>query len=132
MEQNKTIIDELKGTASQIKEQVEKLIREGSARRVIVKNRDGKVLFQSQLNLGLAGTAILGFSAPVLTALSAVLLYANDVRVYIEKDVTEATAGGDRHDVSDAVEVVEITETEVEAEAATEPESGEESTKTVG
>lgn len=106
MEQKKTVIDELKGTAAQIKDQVETLIRKGNARRVIVKNKEGRVLFQSQLNLGLAGTAILGFSAPVLTALGAVLLYANDVRVFIEMDV----AAQDAHDVSDAVEVVDITE----------------------
>jgi hypothetical protein len=112
MEQKKTVIDELKGTAAQIKAQVEALIRKGNARRVIVKNKEGRVLFQSQLNLGLAGTAILGFSAPVLTALGAVLLYANDVRVFIEMDVAaqEGNQGQDAHDVSDAVEVVDITE----------------------
>lgn len=83
----KTIVDELKGTANQIKEQVEKLIKEGNARRVIVKNEEGKILFESQLTIGVAGSAILAFSAPVLTALSAVLLYATNYRVYLERTV---------------------------------------------
>lgn len=94
MSTGKTIIDELKGTATQIKDQVEKLIREGNARRVIVKNKEGKVLFESQLTIGLGGAAILGFSAPIITALSAVLLYATDVRVFIEKDAAGAAADG--------------------------------------
>jgi hypothetical protein len=94
MSTRKTIIDELKGTAAQIKDQVEKLIKEGNARRVIVKNKEGKVLFESQLTIGLGGAAILGFSAPILTALSAVLLYATDVRVFIEKDAAGETTEG--------------------------------------
>lgn len=133
MEQKKTVIDELKGTAAQIKDQVEALIRKGNARRVIVKNKEGRVLFQSQLNLGLAGTAILGFSAPVLTALGAVLLYANDVRVFIEMDVAaqEGHQGQDAHDVSDAVEVVDITEPEPAASETAE-DAETEPAKTVG
>ena len=130
MEQKKTVIDELKGTAAQIKDQVEALIRKGNARRVIVKNKEGRVLFQSQLNLGLAGTAILGFSAPVLTALGAVLLYANDVRVFIEMDVAAQNAQ-DSQDVSDAVEVVDITEPEP-APSDTAEDSETEPSKTVG
>ena len=84
----KTIIDELKGTANQIKEQVEKLIKEGNARRVIVKNDEGKILFESQLTIGVAGSAVLAFSAPIITALSAVLLYATNYRVYMERVIS--------------------------------------------
>jgi hypothetical protein len=87
-DKEKTIIDELKGTANQIKEQVEKLIKEGNARRVIVKNDEGKILFESQLTIGVAGSAVLAFSAPIITALSAVLLYATNYRVYMERVVS--------------------------------------------
>jgi len=87
-DKEKTIIDELKGTANQIKEQVEKLIKEGNARRIIVKNDEGKILFESQLTIGVAGSAVLAFSAPIITALSAVLLYATNYRVYLERVVS--------------------------------------------
>jgi len=87
-DKEKTIIDELKGTANQIKDQVEKLIKEGNARRVIVKNDEGKILFESQLTIGVAGSAVLAFSAPIITALSAVLLYATNYRVYLERVVS--------------------------------------------
>ena len=87
-DKEKTIIDELKGTANQIKEQVEKLIKVGNARRVIVKNDEGKILFESQLTIGVAGSAVLAFSAPIITALSAVLLYATNYRVYLERVVS--------------------------------------------
>lgn len=88
IDKEKTIIDELKGTANQIKDQVEKLMKEGSARRVIVKNDEGKILFESQLTIGVAGSAVLAFSAPIITALSAVLLYATNHRVYLERVVS--------------------------------------------
>jgi hypothetical protein len=87
-DKEKTIIDELKGTANQIKEQVERLIKEGNARRVIVKNDEGKILFESQLTIGVAGSAVLAFSAPIITALSAVLLYATNYRVYLVRVVS--------------------------------------------
>ncbi len=87
-DKEKTIIDELKGTANQIKDQVEKLIKEGNTRRVIVKNDEGKILFESQLTIGVAGSAVLAYSAPIITALSAVLLYATNYRVYLVRVVS--------------------------------------------
>ena len=84
---SKPIMEEIQGTVSEIKSQIRRLISEGNARKVVVKNRNNKVLFQSQLTIGVAGTAFLAFYAPVLTALSTLLLYASDVRVFVEKEI---------------------------------------------
>lgn len=85
----KTILEELRGTLDEILRQLRKLIHEGNARRVIVKNSQGKVLFQSQLTLGVAGTAFFVVYAPILSAITTLILYASDVRVFVERDAEE-------------------------------------------
>ncbi|WP_158278722.1 DUF4342 domain-containing protein [Rhodohalobacter mucosus] len=102
---SRTIMEEIQGTVSEIISQIRRLIREGNARRVVVKNKDGKVLFQSQLTVGVAGTAFFAFYAPVLTAISTLLLYASDVRVFVEKEIDEST---DEYEVE--AEIIEIDE----------------------
>jgi len=50
--EGKTIVEEVQGTLDEIISQVKRLIKEGNARRVIIKNKKGKTLFQSQLTIG--------------------------------------------------------------------------------
>lgn len=115
----KTMTEEIRGTLDEIINQIRKLIREGNARRVIVKNNQGKVLFQSQLTLGVAGTTFFVVYAPVLTAITTLILYASDVRVFVEKDADESE---DEYEVD--AQVIEIDEDE--------DENDEGSEKTVG
>lgn len=85
----KPILEEIQGTFNEIVVQVKKLIREGNARRIIIKNKKGKTLFQSQLTVGVAGTAFLAIYAPILTALTTFVLVASDVQVFVEKEVED-------------------------------------------
>ena len=117
----KTMTEEIRGTLDEIINQIKKLIREGNARRVIVKNTRGKVLFQSQLTLGVAGTTFFVVYAPVLTAITTLILYASDVRVFVEKDADESD---DEYEVD--AEVIEIQDDEDEEE------ENEKADKTVG
>jgi hypothetical protein len=99
------IMEEIQGTVNEVLSQIKRLISEGNARRVVVKNKSGKVLFQSQLTLGLAGTAFFAMYAPILTAVSTLLLYVSDVRVFVEKEVDESA---DEYEVE--AEIIEIDE----------------------
>lgn len=85
----KPILEEIQGTFNEIVAQVKKLIREGNARRIIIKSKNGKTLFQSQLTIGVAGTAFLAIYAPILTALTTFVLVASDVKVFVEKEVED-------------------------------------------
>ncbi|MDX1592216.1 MAG: DUF4342 domain-containing protein [Balneolaceae bacterium] len=105
----KPIMEEIQGTVNEIISQLRRLIKEGNARKVLVKNKNGKILFQSQLTIGVAGTAFLALYAPVLTAISSILLYASDVRVFVEKEVDESR---DEYEVE--AEVIEIDEADDE------------------
>lgn len=88
-DKSQNILHEIQGTADEIISQIKTLIKKGNARRVIVKNNKGKVLFQSQLTLGAAGAAFFVIYAPVLTAVTTLVLMASDVSVFIETDESE-------------------------------------------
>lgn len=107
----KTISEEIQGTVQEILSQIKKLIQEGNSKRVILQNKKGKVLFQSQLSIGAAGATFFVIYAPILTAITTVLLVANDVTVIVEKVEDE----DDLHDEYEVdAEVIEITDEDEE------------------
>lgn len=123
-ETKKSFTEELKGSASQVIKQIKKLIKEGNARRLIIKDKKGKVLFQTQLTVGVTGTALVTAMAPVVSAISMFALFMNDVKIIVEKYPPEEM-GEDEYEVHTDAEVIEV-EDEEEEEGDTEAE------KTVG
>lgn len=107
----KTIFEEIRGTVDEIIAQVKKIIKEGNARRILIKNKKGKTLFQSQLTMGAAGLALLALYAPVITAISTILLFVNDAKVFIEREV-----GEDEDEYEVEAEVIEINDEDEEEE----------------
>lgn len=121
----KTLFQEVTGTLDEIIKEVRKLIREGNARSLIIKNKKGKELFKTQLTVGVAGTAIFTVMAPFISALTMFVLFANDVTVLVEKEKT-----GDEEDLDDEYEVdAEVIEIQDDEE---EEEETEKADKTVG
>ncbi len=121
----KTLFQEVTGTLDEIIKEVRKLIREGNARSLIIKNKKGKELFKTQLTVGVAGTAIFTVMAPFISALTMFVLFANDVTVLVEKEKT-----GDEEDLDDEYEVdAEVIEIQDDEE---EEEEKEKADKTVG
>lgn len=108
---NKTIFEEIRGSLDEIISQVKKIIKEGNARRILIKNKKGKTLFQSQLTVGAAGLAFFAVYAPVITAITTFVLLANDVKVYIEREVDE-----DEDEYEVEAEVIEIQDEDEKAE----------------
>ena len=87
---DKTLLEEITGTVDEIVRQVRRLIREGSARNLIIKNKDGKELFKSQLTVGVAGTTIFAVIAPLISAITMFLMFANGAKVYVERDMLDS------------------------------------------
>lgn len=81
----KTLFEEITGTANEILTQIRKLIREGSARRLLIRNKEGKTLLEVPLTAGVAGTALLTSMAPVVSAISMFALFLNDVTILVER-----------------------------------------------
>lgn len=126
-EKKKTFTQEIKGTVSEIISQVKKLIREGNARKLMIQDKKGKILFQTQLTAGIAGTALVTAMAPIVSAISMFALFMNDVKIIVEKYPDEDGEGEDEYEVEAEV-VVDIEEEEGEGE----PEKEEKTDKTVG
>ncbi len=117
----KSLFEELQGTTDEIISQIRKLIKKGSVRRVIIQNKRGKVLFQSQLNAGVAGGAVLAVLSPVIAAVSFFAIALSDAKVVVEK-YPEDMNDEDKYEVE--AEVIEI-----ENDA---PDSEDKMEKTVG
>lgn len=130
-ESKKTFTEELKGTASEIINQVKKIIKEGNARRLLIKDENGKVLFQTQLTAGIAGTALITAMAPIVSAISMFALFMNDVKIIVEK-YPDDEMGEDEYEVEAEAEVIVDIEDEDETEEQTgeTKESSEEEEKT--
>jgi len=88
-DKSQNMLHEIQGTVDEIISQIKSLIKKGNARRVIVKNKKGKVLLQSQLTIGAAGATFFVLYAPVLTAITTLVLMASDVSVFVETDESE-------------------------------------------
>ncbi len=125
----KTINEEIQGTVSEIIAQVKRLIREGNARRVLIKDKNGKVLFQSQLTVGLAGSALITIIAPIVSAISLFALLMNDIKIIVERYPEDETESTDEYEVE--AEYIEIQDEEKEGEDETET-SGKEEDSTTG
>lgn len=82
---NRTIFKEITGTIDEIIREVRRLIRQGNARSLIIKNKKGRVLFKTHLTVGVAGTAMFAVMAPFISALTMFVMFANDVEVIVEK-----------------------------------------------
>jgi len=112
--QNQTVVEELKGTLDEIVSQLKNLIREGNARRLVVKNKKGEILFQSKLTLGVAGTAFFTAIAPVISAVTMFVLFMNDVTVLVERDL-DPDEDKDEYEVeADIIEIKDEEENEEE------------------
>ena len=60
---------------------IKELIRQGNIRRIILKNKDGSVLMEFPLTLGVVGAVL----APTLAAIGAIAALIGEVTVVIEK-----------------------------------------------
>ena len=113
-EEKKTISEEIQGTISEIIEQIKKLIREGNARRVIIKNKKGKIFFQSQLTIGAAGATFFVIYAPILSAIATILLLATEVTVIVERFESDDDRNDDYEVDADVIEIEDEDENENE------------------
>ena len=127
----KTFTEELQGTASEIINQVKKLIKEGNARRLMIQDKKGKVLFQTQLTAGIGGAALITAMAPIVSAISMFALFMNDVKIIVEKYPDEEM-GEDEYEVEAEAEVIVDVEDEEDEEEAETSEEEEKTDKTVG
>jgi len=73
--------EEFSVNGDEILAKVKELIREGNIRRVIIKDKTGRILVEFPLTLGVVGAAL----APVLVAVGAVAALLSEATIVVEK-----------------------------------------------
>jgi hypothetical protein len=75
-------------SGDQVIAKIKELLHEGNIRRIKLKNREGKTLFDVSLTIGLAGVLL----APGWLAIGALALLTPGLRIVVEKDDTPVQA----------------------------------------
>jgi hypothetical protein len=81
MSESKIHTEEFSVNGDEILAKVKELIREGNIRRVIIKEKTGRILVEFPLTLGVVGAAL----APVLVAVGAVAALVSEATIVVEK-----------------------------------------------
>lgn len=74
--------EEFKVSGEDLLKKVKEIIREGNARRLIIKEKDGKTLIEIPLTVGVVGIAL----APVLAAVGAIAALVTDCTILVERN----------------------------------------------
>ena len=125
----KHMFEEVQGGVNEIISKIREFIKEGGARRLIIKNKEGEVVFQTQLAFGVGGAALVGAMAPVISALGMFAMFINDYQILVEREVD------DEDEFSVDAEIIEITDDEDEetsSEENHEVDEDQKDEKTVG
>jgi hypothetical protein len=75
--------EEFRVNGEELLARVKELIHAGNIRRVIIKDKDGKVLIEFPLTFGVVGFVL----APTLAAVGAVAALITEATIVVEKDV---------------------------------------------
>jgi hypothetical protein len=79
---SKTTEETFKIEGGKLLEKVKELIREGNVRRIIIKDKNDKVLVEFPLTFGVVGAVI----APVLAAVGAIAALVAECTLTVEKE----------------------------------------------
>jgi hypothetical protein len=83
--------EEFKVSGERLVDRVKELVKEGNARRIIVKNAEGHTIMEIPLTVGIAGAMFL----PVLVALGSIAALASHYTLVVEKKEAPITPAGE-------------------------------------
>ncbi len=81
MTETKFHTEEFSVNGEEILARVKQLLREGNIRRVVIKDKDGHILVEFPLTVGVVGVAL----APVLVAVGALAAMLTEATILVEK-----------------------------------------------
>ncbi len=74
--------EEFKVNGDDVMKKIKAIIAEGNARRITIKNKDGKSLVELPLTVGLVGAAL----APMMAAIGALTALVTECTIVVEKE----------------------------------------------
>ncbi|HET8864614.1 MAG TPA: DUF4342 domain-containing protein [Gracilimonas sp.] len=131
----KTIYQEIQGGVNEVISQIRKMIKEGSARKLIIKNKEGEIKFETNLTVGVGGMTLAAAMAPVIAAIGMFAMFINDYQIIVEREVTdddEYSVDAEFIDIKDEDEEEEKPKTKSKKESSDSEEGEEKEEKTVG
>jgi len=81
MHEKKTRTEEFNVNGEELLARIKDLIRQGNIRRVIIKNKEGRILMEIPLTIGVVGALL----APSLAAIGAIAALLTEATVVVEK-----------------------------------------------
>jgi len=81
MSEEKVRTEEFRVDGEELLGKIKNLVKEGNIRRIIIKNKEGKVVFEIPLTFGVVGALI----APQLAAIGAIAALLTEATVVVEK-----------------------------------------------
>jgi hypothetical protein len=84
MAEKKTRTEEFNVNGEELLTRIKELLRQGNIRRVIIKNKEGRILMEIPLTIGVVGALL----APTLAAIGAIAALLTEATIVVEK-VTE-------------------------------------------
>jgi hypothetical protein len=81
MSEEKFRTEEFRVVGEELLTKIKNLLKEGNIRRVIIKDKEGKVVFEIPLTFGVVGVLI----APQLAAIGAIAALLTEATVVVEK-----------------------------------------------
>jgi len=81
MSEEKVRSEEFRVNGEELIAKIKNLVNEGNIRRIIIKNKEGKVVFEIPLTFGVVGALI----APQLAAIGAIAALVTEATVVVEK-----------------------------------------------
>ena len=82
MANEKVHSEEFRVNGEELLGKIKNLVKEGNIRRIIIKDKEGKVIFEIPLTFGILGALI----APQLAAIGAIAALVTEATVVVEKD----------------------------------------------
>lgn len=77
-----TRAEEFRVSGEELLARIKEIIRQGNIRRVIIKDREGKVLMEFPMTIGVVGAVL----APTLAAVGAIAALVLEATVVVEKE----------------------------------------------
>ena len=81
MSEEKVRTEEFRVDGEELLAKIKNLVKEGNIRRIIIKNKEGKIVFEIPLTIGVVGALIV----PQLAAIGAIAALVTEATVVVEK-----------------------------------------------
>lgn len=79
--------EEFRVAGDQVAEKIRALIREGNARKIVIRRPNGDLIREITLTKGVAVGGLLALVAPALAAIGAIVALLSEVRIEVVRDV---------------------------------------------